>query len=73
MGCLERTIEYKPQYDKAGVLSGKRRSEQKPKEAPGCSPVLVSEIIDHCVFVGLNDMGKTMPDFEEVPVPIGIK
>jgi len=70
MGCLERVIEYKPQYDKAGVFSGKRRIEQKPREAPGCSPVLVSEIIDHCVFVGLSDMGKKMPDFEEIPVPI---
>ncbi len=70
MGCLERIIDYKPQYDKSGVFSGKRRSEQKPKEAPGCSPVLVSEIMDHCVFVGLNDMGRVMPDFDEVPVPI---
>ncbi len=72
MGCLERTIEYKPQYDKAGVYSGKRRIEQKPKEAPGCSPVLVSEIIDHVVFVGLNDIGKRMPDFTEVPVAIPV-
>jgi len=70
MGCLERTVEYKPQYDKAGVYSGKRRMEQKPKEAPGCSPILVNEIIDHCVFVGLNDMGKQMPPFEEIPVPL---
>ncbi|MCC6976438.1 MAG: hypothetical protein IT322_20715 [Anaerolineae bacterium] len=70
MGCLERVVEYKPQYDTSGVYSGKRRIEQKPREAPGCSPVLVSQIIDHCVFVGLNDMGKTMPDFEEIPVAI---
>lgn len=70
MGCLERVVEYKPQYDKSGVYSGKRRMEQKPREAPGCSPVLVGEIIDHCVFVGLSDMGKKMPDFEEIPVAI---
>ncbi|MBE2196646.1 MAG: hypothetical protein IAE83_20925 [Anaerolinea sp.] len=63
-------VEYKPQYDKSGVFSGKRRVEQKPHEAPGCSPVLVGEIIDHTVFVGLSDMGKTMPDFEEIPVAI---
>jgi hypothetical protein len=70
MGCLERTIEYRPQYDKAGVYTGKRRTEQAPKEAPGTSPLLVSEIIDHCVFVGLKDVGKVMPTFEEIPVPI---
>jgi hypothetical protein len=52
MGSLERVVEHRPQYDKAGVYSGKRRVEYKPKEAPGCSPLLVSEIIDHCVFVG---------------------
>ncbi len=70
MGTLERIVEHRPQYDKAGVYSGKRRVEYKPKEAPGCSPLLVSEIIDHCVFVGLADLGRTMPEFEEIPVPI---
>jgi hypothetical protein len=70
MGTLERVVEYKPSYDKAGVYSGKRRVEHKPKEAPGCSPLLVQEIIDHCVFVGLSDLGRQMPSFEEIPVPI---
>jgi hypothetical protein len=70
MGTLERIVEYKPSYDKAGVYSGKRRVEHKPKEAPGCSPLLVQEIIDHCVFVGLSDLGRQMPSFEEIPVPI---
>ncbi len=70
MGSLERIVEYKPQYDKAGVYSGKRRVEQKPHEAPGCSPLLVAEVIDHCVFVGLQNLGKQMPSFEEIPVPI---
>ena len=28
------------------------------------------EIIDHTVFVGLADIGRDMPDFEEIPVPI---
>lgn len=70
MGSLERVVEYKPDYDKAGVYSGKRRIEHKPREAPGCSPLLVAQIIDHCVFVGLGDLGRKMPDFEEIPVPI---
>jgi len=52
MGALERIIEYRPEYDKGGHYTGKRRIEQKPKEAPGCSPLLVREIIDHTVFVG---------------------
>ncbi|MDM7992931.1 MAG: hypothetical protein QUS11_06410, partial [Candidatus Fermentibacter sp.] len=70
MGALERIVEYRPEYDKGGRYTGKRRVEQKPKEAPGCSPLLVREIIDHTVFVGLQDVGRDMPDFEEIPVPI---
>ncbi len=70
MGCLEKVVEYRPQYDQSGVYSGKRRTENKPKEAPGCSPLLVQEIIDHCVFVGLLDMGKHMAAYREIPVPI---
>jgi hypothetical protein len=70
MGSLERIVEYKPQHDRAGVYSGKQRVDHKPKEAPGCSPLLVAEIIDHCVFVGLSDMGIRMPEFEEIPVSI---
>ncbi len=70
MGCLEKIVEYRPQYDKSGAYSGKRRCENKPKEAPGCSPMLVQEIIDHAVFVGLLDMGKQMPEYREIPVPI---
>jgi hypothetical protein len=70
MGCLERIVEYKPQYDKAGAYSGKRRVECAPREAPGCSPRLVSSVIDHAIFVGLSDMGRAMPAYREIPVPI---
>ncbi|HMN11510.1 MAG TPA: DUF6094 domain-containing protein [Bellilinea sp.] len=70
MGALERIVEYRPEYDKGGHYTGKRRVEHKPKEAPGCSPLLVREIIDHTVFVGLQDIGRDMPEFEEIPVPI---
>ena len=70
MGALERIVEYRPEYDKGGHYTGKRRVEHKPKEAPGCSPLLVREIIDHTIFVGLQDIGRAMPDFEETPVPI---
>ncbi|MHB8627130.1 MAG: hypothetical protein ACYDBJ_13440 [Aggregatilineales bacterium] len=70
MGVLEKVVQYRPQHDKAGKYTGKRRMEQKPKEAPGCSPLLVHEIIDHCVFVGLLDMGRAMPEYREIPVKI---
>jgi hypothetical protein len=70
MGVLERVVEYKPEYDETGAYSGKRTIKHQPGEAPGSSPEMVREIIDHTLFVGLLDSGRNMPDFEEIPVPI---
>jgi hypothetical protein len=70
MGALERVVEYKPEYDRSGKYSGKRRIEYAPREIPGCSPLLVREIVGNAVFVGLHDMGRAMPPYEEIPVPI---
>jgi len=69
MGSLERIVEYKPQYDSAGKFTGKNRVEYQPREAPGTSPMLVREILDHSLFVGLTDISD-MPDYDEIPVPI---
>lgn len=69
MGSLERIVEYKPQYDQSGKFTGKARVEHQPREAPGTSPMLVREILDHAVFVGLTDISD-MPPYEEIPVPI---
>jgi hypothetical protein len=72
MGTFEKVIEYKDTYSSAGVFTGIKRVEHKTREMPGCSPLLVREIIDHTVFVGLQDIGRDMPPFEEVPVPIAM-
>ncbi|GIK64325.1 MAG: hypothetical protein BroJett018_21190 [Chloroflexota bacterium] len=69
MGSLERIVEYKPQYDQSGRYTGKARFEHQPREAPGTSPMLVREILDHALFVGLTDISD-MPAYEEIPVPI---
>jgi hypothetical protein len=69
MGCLERVVQYKPKYDDAGRFSGKSRFLMQPQEAPGASPLLVTELLDHAVFVGLTDI-NTMPDYDEIPVPL---
>lgn len=69
MGSLERIVEYKPQYDQSGKYTGKARIEHQPHEAPGTSPLLVREILDHALFVGLTDISD-MPEYEEIPVPI---
>jgi len=69
MGSLERIVEYKPQYDSSGKYTGKNRVEHQPREAPGTSPMLVREILDHALFVGLTDISD-MPAYDEIPVPI---
>ncbi|MCL4876235.1 MAG: DEAD/DEAH box helicase family protein [Anaerolineae bacterium] len=69
MGSLERIVEYKPQYDQSGHYTGKARFEHQPREAPGTSPMLVREILDHALFVGLTDISD-MPPYEEIPVPL---
>lgn len=69
MGSLERIVEYKPQYDQSGRYTGKARFEHQPREAPGTSPLLVREILDHALFVGLTDISD-MPAYDEIPVPI---
>ncbi|MBZ0315293.1 MAG: DUF6094 domain-containing protein [Anaerolineae bacterium] len=71
MGSLERIVEYKPQYDQSGRYTGKARIEHQPQEAPGTSPMLVREILDHALFVGLTDISD-MPPYEEIPVPIAM-
>ncbi|MBN1428678.1 MAG: hypothetical protein JXB07_09845, partial [Anaerolineae bacterium] len=72
MGVLEQLIEFKEDKSKAGAYSGKRRIEHRPKEAPGISPYLVRELLDHCVWVGLSDLGFALPEYCEVPVDIAL-
>lgn len=70
MGVLERVVEHKDDAGKAGTYNTKAKIVQTPREVPGCSPRLVGEIIDHAIFVGLNDMGRAMPNYTELPMEV---
>lgn len=72
MGVLERVEEDRPQYDgETGAYSGHSRFVHKPAEAPGVSPMLVREILDHAVFIGLKDMGvENLPMYRDIPVAV---
>lgn len=36
---------------------------------PGVSPIVYSRfLIESAVFLSLNDMGKELPDYEEIPI-----
>jgi hypothetical protein len=70
MGCLERIVENSADAVESGAFTAKRRERGRPKEVPGTSPLLISEIIDHVVMASLSDLGVALPDFEEIPVPL---
>ncbi|MEO0562096.1 MAG: DUF6094 domain-containing protein, partial [Chloroflexota bacterium] len=71
MGILEfDVITFKNFSRVTGALTGTSTKEKKPKEAPGCSAMLVAEVLDHCVFFSLEDLGKALPEYRETIVPI---
>ena len=53
------------------------KSKKKPlrtRQRPGVSPLVYSRfLIDCAVFLSLNDMGKHLPDYEEIPVELELR
>lgn len=53
--------------------SNRRTSKRKVRERqlPGVSPLVYSRfLMDSAAFLSLNDMGKDLPEYEEIPVPL---
>jgi len=71
MGVMVKVIEYK-QDKQSGVYNGTDRHEHRPQEAPGLSPLLIRELLDHCIWVGLPDLAFNLPDYREIPVPVSL-
>jgi hypothetical protein len=47
------------------------RSRTREKFLPGISPLVYTRfLLDNAVFLSLTDMGKELPDYEEIPMPI---
>lgn len=40
------------------------------EEAPGISPLLIAEVLDHAVFFSLKDLGKVLPQYDEIALPV---
>lgn len=71
MGVRERVLEERPSYDKeTGAYTGTSTYEKPYEEAPGISPLLVAEVLDHTIFFGLGDLGKWLPRYEEIALPV---
>ncbi len=71
MGVREQVIEERPAYDKeTGAFTGTSTYEKPYEEAPGISPLLVAEVLDHAIFFSLGDLGKALPQYEEIALPV---
>ncbi|MBK8024584.1 MAG: hypothetical protein IPK19_24960 [Chloroflexi bacterium] len=71
MGVREQVIEERPSYDReTGAYTGTSTYERPYEEAPGISPLLVAEVLDHAIFFSLGDLGKSLPSYEEIALPV---
>ncbi|MBQ9721780.1 MAG: DEAD/DEAH box helicase family protein, partial [Oscillospiraceae bacterium] len=47
------------------------KSNRRVKQLPGVSPLVYSRfLLEKTAFLSLNDMGKELPDYEEIPIPV---
>lgn len=71
MGVLEQIIEYRQEdRGEARRYSGAVPIEHRPEEAPGISPLLVRHLIDHCIWITLDDLAFDLPPYTEIPVGV---
>lgn len=58
--------------EEGGYNSNRRtvKRKQRVKQLPGVSPLVYSRfMLENAVFLSLLDMGKDLPEYEEIPVP----
>lgn len=68
-GVVETTYE----ETDAEYASNRRAavSSSKTRQLPGVSPLVYSRfLLEKTAFLSLSDMGKELPDYEEIPVPL---
>ena len=68
-GVVENTYEIKDGEYNSNRRTSKRKS--KSRQLPGVSPLVFSRfLLEYTAFLSLSDMGKDLPDYEEIPVPL---
>ena len=71
-GVTEITYELDEGDYNANSRSKKRLLQTRQK--PGVSPLVYSRFLFDCaVFLSLNDMGKHLPDYEEIPIELDLR
>ena len=69
-GVVENTYYEEPDN---GYASNRRahRRKTRTRQLPGVSPLVYSRfLLEQTAFLSLSDMGKDLPDYEEIPVPL---
>ncbi len=57
----------------AAYSANRRASKRKirTRQLPGVSPLVFSRfLLEHTASLSLSDMGKDLPDYEEIPIPV---
>ena len=68
-GVVENVYELKDGNYNSNRRTSKRKT--KSRQLPGVSPLVFSRfLLEYTAFLSLTDMGETLPDYEEVPVPL---
>ena len=68
-GVVENTYEVRDGDYNSNRRTTKRKT--KSKKLPGVSPLVFSRfLLEYTAFLSLSDMGKDLPDYEEIPVPL---
>ncbi len=68
-GVIENTYELAESDYNSNRRTTKRKT--KSKKLPGVSPLVYSRfLLEYTAFLSLMDMGKDLPDYEEIPVPL---
>lgn len=66
-------VESVYEVDMTEYNAASRASKRKIREKylPGISPLVYSRfLMENAVFLSLTDMGKELPDYEEIPLPV---
>ena len=68
-GVVENTYEIRDGTYNSNRRTNKRKA--KSRQLPGVSPLVFSRfLLEYTAFLSLSDMGKDLPDYEEIPVPL---
>lgn len=66
-GVMEEVYELEESVYNSASKAAKRKVREK--YLPGISPIVYSRfLLENAVFLSLTDMGKELPDYEEIPV-----